>query len=165
MSEYLKIQSQIEKLRREAEKARASEIAGVAKKVRQMIETFGLTPQDLWPEMVGGAAAGDGEGLRGAQVQGDVGAGEPEPPAAAGDSVEASLSMPELATPTKKVQANRKVASSGSIRSKKTAKRHGASAARKGPMAEKSPAVRAGRGKPATKKTAARKSGGRGVQR
>jgi DNA-binding protein H-NS len=44
---YADLQREIEALRREAEQARAEEVAGVVARIRQAIEVYGITAADL----------------------------------------------------------------------------------------------------------------------
>lgn len=52
---YTELLQDIEKLKQEAEKARAAEVQGVIARIREAIDFYGLTPQDLgFGNMAGG---------------------------------------------------------------------------------------------------------------
>lgn len=64
---YAQIVKQIESLKQEAERARSKEIAGVVTRIREAIDAYGLTAQDLG--FSGKAAKGDAASTAAAPVK------------------------------------------------------------------------------------------------
>jgi DNA-binding protein H-NS len=61
MAKSLKqVLSQIEKLQKEADALRAKEISGVVARIREAIDHYGLTPEELFGPGVGGASGKTG---------------------------------------------------------------------------------------------------------
>ena len=61
---YSQIQKQIEMLSREAEKVKKKEVEGVISRIREAIETYGLTAADLGLSTQGGARAAAKKGRK-----------------------------------------------------------------------------------------------------